>query len=479
MTGSVDTTSGARRALPGADIRPVVGARPAVASGKRGQLRQNVVWGIAATSVNGALMAISYSVYLHYLGYEQYGVWLVLSTVLAFAQLGNLGLTSAVTKLVAEEHGRSDYGAAQEYVSTATAVLVTMGLLTCGVVAVVRDAITSAFALGGANAEQFRALVLPVAALSGYVFVVQALTGCLAGLGRIDLAHLAQLAGRAAAFAVSAVLLEKGYGLYGLFLGNAASYALVHIFAIAFIRRASDGRLHAFKISGPSYERLRKLLRIGGAVFSGSILNLLVMPAQKLFLARYGSLSQVTLYETAYTGAMQIRSLLEAGMRALTPEISRTSQGSSALLAGRLRTLSGSSFRLILVAGIPLYGALAAASPFVLHVWLQHRYLDAQVTPFRIMLFGSYLSLLGVPGYYLLLGLGRARVITVTHVLQTSVALVATALCVGLGARSGLVACVAASASIAFVVATLFLMWSERRVAADLARTSAEDVVPS
>jgi hypothetical protein len=31
-------------------------------------------------------------IYLHFLGYEKYGVWLVLATVLTFVQLGNLDM---------------------------------------------------------------------------------------------------------------------------------------------------------------------------------------------------------------------------------------------------------------------------------------------------------------------------------------------------------------------------------------------------
>lgn len=69
------------------------------------QLRVNMASGVATTAVNLAAMAVAYPVYLHFLGYERYGVWLILATVLTFAKLGNLGINSAIMKLVAEEHG--------------------------------------------------------------------------------------------------------------------------------------------------------------------------------------------------------------------------------------------------------------------------------------------------------------------------------------------------------------------------------------
>jgi len=65
------------------------------------QFRINIVSGTVTTAINAVVMVIAYPVYLHFLGYEKYGVWLVLATVLTFAQLGNLGIGPVVMKLVA------------------------------------------------------------------------------------------------------------------------------------------------------------------------------------------------------------------------------------------------------------------------------------------------------------------------------------------------------------------------------------------
>ena len=72
------------------------------------QLRLNMASGVVVTVINAVAMMAAFPIYLHFLGYERYGVWLVLATVLSFAQLGNLGIGQAVMKLVAEEHGRGD-----------------------------------------------------------------------------------------------------------------------------------------------------------------------------------------------------------------------------------------------------------------------------------------------------------------------------------------------------------------------------------
>ncbi len=63
------------------------------------------------------VIGIAYPVYLHFLGYEQYGLWLVLSTILVMAQLGNLGISPALLKLVAEDFAVGDIDGVYKYIS--------------------------------------------------------------------------------------------------------------------------------------------------------------------------------------------------------------------------------------------------------------------------------------------------------------------------------------------------------------------------
>jgi len=73
-------------------------------------------------SHNVVAMAAAYPIYLHFLGYERYGVWLVLATVLSSAQLCNLGIGQAVMKLVVEEYGHGHIAGILRYVTTALAL---------------------------------------------------------------------------------------------------------------------------------------------------------------------------------------------------------------------------------------------------------------------------------------------------------------------------------------------------------------------
>ena len=134
------------------------------------QLRRNVSSGIIRAVGNFGIIALSYPLYLYYLGYESYGVWLILATVLTFAQMGNLGISSAITKLVAEEYGRSDTKGMQSYVTVALAVLSTSGLLIFLVILFFKSQIIDLFGLSAENRAIGLWLLPYIGALSVYIF---------------------------------------------------------------------------------------------------------------------------------------------------------------------------------------------------------------------------------------------------------------------------------------------------------------------
>ena len=360
--------------------------------------------GVVVTAINAVAMIAAYPIYLHFLGYERYGVWLVLATVLSFAQLGNLGIGQAVMKLVAEEHGRGDMEGIQRYVTTALALLCLSGGLVLIAVLVFKTQIIGAFKLSDENAQTALWLLPYIGILSIYVFFVQALNATLSGLGRMDLSNYIQSIGRIVAVTVATILLFSGRGIESLLIGNTLMYMFIHIASLICIRRMALIRF--LRIGNLDAQRGKRILNFGGAVFGGSVVNMLLSPFNKLMLSRYAGVSSIPIYEIAFTGSMQVRGLIEAGLRALMPEISRLSGNMTRYAKDRIAQITRRAMRLIFLFGIPMYGILAIFSSFLLRIWLGDRFVEILPAAFRIMLIGSFLSLLGVPAYYNLMGIG-------------------------------------------------------------------------
>jgi len=418
------------------------------------QLRINMASGMATTVVNIAVMVAGYPIYLHFLGYEKYGVWLVLATVLSFAQLGNLGIGQAVMKLVAEDYGRGDIEGIQRYVTTALTMLSVSGIIMLSVILAFKTQIIALFKLNDENAGMAAWLLPYIGILSLYVFTVQALNATLSGMGRMDLANYIQSIGKIAAMTVAAVLLYNGRGIESLLIGNMLSYALIQVASLICIRRIAAIRL--LRLDNLDVQRGKKLLSFGGAVFGGSLINMFLSPFNKIMLSRYAGVSTIPVYEIAFNGSMQIRALFEAGLRAMMPEISRIGANMTSFAKDRISQLNSHAMKLIFLFGIPIYGILAIVGPLLFRAWLGDKFVETLPGAFRIMLIGTFLSLLGVPAYYTLMGTGHVRHNLGAHIVQATINLV---IILGLLFTSTVsINAIVWSSSIAMAVATLFLI---------------------
>jgi O-antigen/teichoic acid export membrane protein len=423
------------------------------------QLRRNMVSGVVTTVINTVVMVVAYPIYLHYLGYEKYGVWLVLATVLTFVQLSNLGIGPAVMKLVAEEYGRGNTKGIQSYVTTAIWTLAVTGCIALVVLILLAKPIIGLFKLGPENAALAERFLPYIGILTVYAFLTQILTAALSGMGRMDQANYRDSASRVISLGVTAVLLIYGYGIVSLLIGTATNYLLIHITSILLIRKIVS--LHILKFNW-DIERFKKLVGFGGAVLGSSIVNMLFSPFNKLMLSRYAGVSTIPIYEIAFTGSMQIRCLAEVGLRALMPEISRIGGNMTTEARNRISQLNSRAMKLIFLLGIPMYGAIILVATPLLKIWLGQKFVEELPWPFRIMLVSAFVSLLGIPAYYTFLGLGRVRYILTTHIILSGVsALIVLAMAMVWKDVSVVKVCF--GILVATVFSTLYLTWQNRR----------------
>jgi O-antigen/teichoic acid export membrane protein len=76
-----------------------------------------------ARGVSIAASLLSVPITLHYLGTEQYGLWVTITSVAALLGFADLGLSNGLMNSVSDADGRGDREAARRYVSSAVAML--------------------------------------------------------------------------------------------------------------------------------------------------------------------------------------------------------------------------------------------------------------------------------------------------------------------------------------------------------------------
>ncbi len=372
--------------------------------------------GVATTSLNFVVTAVSYPIFLHFLGYERYGLWLVLTAVIASAQMGNLGMNAAVSRFVAYHYGRRDFDRLERDVITAMATLLASGLLIVAVILVLREQVVGLFRLTPDDAALVRALLPAVCLLSLYVFIVRAFAATLSGLGRMDLVNYGRIGGRVVSVGLSALLLWRGVGVAALLVGYVVAEVLSHVFYIAMVSRLTRIRYWLFtRVNGESF---RRLIGYGMGVLGSMAFEMALGPFNKMMLSRYAGVDAVAVYDIAYTASMYFRGVVTSAFQAMVPEVSRLS-GLADQGRDRVRELFRRSARLNVLLGTPLFVIVWLMATLLLSLWLR-KDLDPRLTgAFRVGLASAYLSLLGVTPYYFLLGLGQSRSVCLASALLT------------------------------------------------------------
>ncbi len=425
------------------------------------QLRRNMTSGMLTTGINMFIILASYPIYLHYLGYEKYGLWLILAVVLSFAQLGNLGINQAIMKLVAEEHGQGNSQGIRSYVTMAWTVLTITGSIALLVIFLFKSQIVVAFKLSGENAELVSWLLPYMGVLTIYIFLVQSLNATLAGLGRMDLSNYILVIGQLSAVLISTSLLWSGRGIEGLLIGNTSSYVVVHIASLFFIRKQIN-KLGFLRRDNWDLQRLKKLLSFSSAIFGGALMNMLLDPFNKLMLSRYTGVAAIPVYDIAYRGSMQVRGFMEAGIRAIMPEISRICTNTTSEAHERIAAINRRSMKFIFICGVPLYIILFVFAPVLLKLWLQKNFVDTLPAAFRIIFIGTLFSLVCVPAFYTLLGLGKARYCFFSSVVQGIANAAVIAIIVEIKGKISIQS-VAISIMFSMVITCFYLLWQKHR----------------
>ncbi len=390
--------------------------RDRLAKATRSQLRVNIASGLVSNVVNALITIVGYRIYLTYLGYERYGLWLILATVLTVVQLGNFGISPALLKLVAEDLAGGDIPGVYRYIAAAMAALGSFGLLLVGAIWLLRPQIVGLFALSAANYPVIYSMLPLIALLSVYVILVDALNAALAGLGRYDLVNYSLTGAQLVGLCVTTTCLRLGWGLWSFMTGVTCNYVFLNICSVVLIARVARGG--GWRDLAIERARLVRLVKFGSWVFGGSIVALAVNPVNRVMISRFIGVSAIPIFDIANQGTMRIRNFLEIAFRPLMPELSGMQGSGAAAIYERLRLTGRAGARFILYWGAAFHLAVFVAAGWALRIWLGPRYLPALPPVFRIMLVGAYVSLWSVQSYYTLLAFGRNTNIFFCFVIQ-------------------------------------------------------------
>jgi O-antigen/teichoic acid export membrane protein len=146
-----------------------------------------------------------------------------------------------------------------------------------------------------------------------------------------------------------------------------------------------------------------------------AIAIILFDPVVKMFMSRYGGLSNTAYFEMASQLVTKLRSLITAAIQVLVPTIAEVHETAPE----KIREIYLKSYSITFLISVPFYIALIIALPIIGMAWLGPVASNFLIFS-SIIAFGWGFNTLSVPAYFVNLGTGDLKSNTIAHVVMIS-----------------------------------------------------------
>jgi O-antigen/teichoic acid export membrane protein len=345
---------------------------------------------------------------LHQLGASDYGMWILITSIVAYGSLLDFGVANAITKYVAQYHAEGQIEQARGLVATALWLYIGLGLVVIALGAVLAPILPALLELPPEQYATASWLTL-LSALSLGVSLPSATTiSVLRGLHRFDLANVVGIIGMTLFTIATIGALLTGGGLVAMVAVNVPVTLITQIPAVWLIKRTAP-ELH-FGWRGASRRLLKTVTSFSSALFVINVASQLETKTDEIVIGASLPIANVTPYSIARRLSELPQLLTEQFMKVLMPLASQLHAEND---RQRLRALYLASTRLTLAVFVPLaLGLTILARPFIT-VWVGEPYGQYDYLVL-ILVAASFMVTSQWPAGAILVGMGRHRILALT-----------------------------------------------------------------
>jgi O-antigen/teichoic acid export membrane protein len=272
---------------------------------KRRRSRRIFQAGISAVFCKGLVLlvnAISLPLTVRYLGAEQFGIWVTISTTVALLVLLDFGIASSMTNLISEAYALDDKDLASRYASTGFWIMVLIALVLGAAGAAVWPLVhwNELFHVTGAANEQ---LISHTVAAAFAVFLAGLPAGLaakfLAGYQEIKTANIFSAIGALASLAAVFVVTKLHGNMVMLIIGSSGAIVGTNIGCLAWLW------LHHKPWLAPAFRHcrrglVRRMMQSGSEFFILQLTGIIVFNSDNFVITHFLGPAQVTPYSVTW-----------------------------------------------------------------------------------------------------------------------------------------------------------------------------------
>jgi O-antigen/teichoic acid export membrane protein len=340
---------------------------------------------------------------VHRLGPVQYGVWILLTTILGYFQLLELGIMPAVIRYVSHHRARSETADVNSVIGSALLVLLGLAAVTVPITALVAWLAPPLFHLLEVDQGLLTRGIVLVGIAAIVAYFRRLFTAVIVGHQQFPLLNLCSASGTVLGALASVVVVRGGHGILALVGVTIGQLAYETLFQLAVLYRifgvATDPRL-------TRREHLRKLVGYSAFAFLSDVSLNISHRMDAVVIGLFLPEAAITSYSLGTKIAQMIENFTDPLIDTFFPFASEVH---AAAEPGSLRRLLTNGTRISLILAAPALTIAGWYGGDLIAWWLGAEFVAASLPVLQVFLAIVGLSIFEATAARILLGVGQVR----------------------------------------------------------------------
>ena len=306
---------------------------------------------------------------LSHLGDTVYGVWVLVTSLVAYGTLFDLGISTAVTKYIAEYRARGEYQQEQGLVATALSLYTLLGLVVFAISVIIAPLFPRIFNIPPEQHSTAVLLVLLSGLNVGLSIPFSMAPAILRGLQRFDLINLIGIPGNLLYTASTIIVLYLGGGAIGLVATTLIVNIVMQMVQIWVIHRTAPELRYSWR--GSSRKLIRTLVSYSYTIFLLNLNGYLETKTDEMVIGANLPVNIIAPYNIARRLSGLPQMLTDQFISLILPLASELDAGNDKV---RLRSLYIVSTRLTLAIFLPVGAVLVILASPIIRLWVGSAY---------------------------------------------------------------------------------------------------------
>jgi O-antigen/teichoic acid export membrane protein len=372
---------------------------------------RNVASNWVGFAVNAAVTLALTPFVLHELGTARYGIWILTSSIIGYYGFLDLGFRAGVTQYLTRYLGMGDHVKASECISSAVAVLASLGAVMFGLSLGAAYLAPHVFDLPRGMEREAFWCVLIVGGSTAIQFALNPFTSVFVATQRFDLANVIGVTTRLLTAGGIVIALKTGQGLIGVAAATCTASAVDYVVRWRVARRLVPQIEVSWRRS--SVERVREIGAFGAWNSLISVNAFVYQHVPNLLIGSLMPIAAVGHYALATGLARQINSVLTPVPQVLYPAATELHARGDRSGLERLYH-DGSRLMLLVMVSVVLVAGLWAEDFY--RLWIGEKYLggapfQSVALLFQILLISVFTDNSSSIASQILTGAGRVRTV--------------------------------------------------------------------